>query len=231
MVDAIPTVLRQRLSGLMDAGEEARALRFVRTEDRHSFTAAHGAVRLLLGAMIDRAPAALRFVTGEFGKPRLADAGGIEFNMSHSGGIVLIALASGEPVGIDVERVRPIAERAAIIERYLHPGEAADLAGFADGAAELAFFRCWSRKEAVVKALGRGMNLDLNRYRVACAPSAVPAVLALEGEETPGNAWSLADLAPSPAHVAAVATRRRPARVSCHGFDAAVVLGAAGYQS
>jgi 4'-phosphopantetheinyl transferase len=220
---AIAPAGREMLFGLLDAGEQARADRFLRQEDRDSFTAAHGAVRLLLGQMLDRAPSGIEFIEGEFGKPRLAGAGDIDFNMSHSGGIVLIALTWRQPIGVDVELVRPVPERAAIVRRNLHPGEAADLSRFDAGEAEGAFFRCWSRKEAVVKALGRGLSLDLDRYRVACAPGAAPALLALDGEDAP-NAWSIVDLTPGPGHVGAVAARQTPLAVSCRSFDAAQAL-------
>jgi 4'-phosphopantetheinyl transferase len=224
IVDQLGPALGEVMFLRMESAEQARARRFVREQDRTSFTAAHGGLRLLLGAMVHVAPEALRFRVGEFGKPSLIGEDGIEFNMSHGGGIVLIAVARGMPIGVDVEGMRPINERADIVRRYLHRGEAADLAALSESEADQAFFRCWSRKEAVVKALGRGMSLDLDRYRVACAPGAEPALLALEGEETPADAWSLVDLNPGPGHAGALAARRKPLTVSCRGFDAGVAL-------
>lgn len=209
----------------MNAEEQARAQRFVRAEDRRSFTAAHGALRLLLGAMLDAAPQSFAFAANLYGKPRLAPERGVEFNMSHSGGIVLLGFARRVPIGVDVEAIRPMSERAAIVRRYFHPGEAADFARVPPGEAEGAFFRCWSRKEAVVKALGLGMSLDLHRYRVACIPGAKPEVLALEGDDAPQGNWSLLDLDPGPGHVGAIAARRRPLNVICAEFDAAMARG------
>jgi 4'-phosphopantetheinyl transferase len=181
-------------------------------------------LRLLLGAILGEAPQSLAFCHNSYGKPRqLEPANGVEFNMSHSDGIVLIGLARRIPIGIDVEAMRPVAERTAIVRRYFHPGEAADFARVPPAEADAAFFRCWSRKEAVVKALGLGMSLDLHRYRVACIPGAAPEVLTLEGEANPQESWTLLDLDPGPGHVGAVAARRRPLKVIAATFDAAAL--------
>jgi 4'-phosphopantetheinyl transferase len=215
---------RDRLFALLNPEEQVRALRFVRIQDRHSFTAAHGALRLLLSAMLGEPPQTLAFSHNSYGKPRqLEPANGIEFNMSHSGGIVLIGFARRIPIGIDVEAMRSVAERAAIVRRYFHPGEAADFARVPPAEADAAFFRLWSRKEAVVKALGLGMSLDLHRYRVACIPDAAAEVLALEGDANPQESWTLLDLEPGPGHVGAVAARRRPLKVIAATFDAAAL--------
>ena len=211
------------LFGLLSAGERVRAERFRAAADRLSFTAAHGTLRLLLAAMLGERPQSLAFAANAWGKPRLVPDRAIEFNMSHSGGIVLTALARHLPIGVDVEAMRPFAERADIVQRYFHPGEAADLATVPPADAEAAFFRCWSRKEAVVKALGLGMSLDLHRYRVACLPGARAEVLALEAEAAPQQNWSLIDLDPGPGYVGALAARHRPLRVERAAFDAAAL--------
>jgi 4'-phosphopantetheinyl transferase len=208
---------------LLSAEERARAGRFRRTADRHSFTAAHGALRLLLGAMLGEKPQSLTFAANPYGKPSLVPPGAIEFNMSHSGGIVLIAFAQHIPIGVDVEALRPMTERATIVARYFHPGEAADFASVPPADAEAAFFRCWSRKEAVVKALGRGMSLDLHRYRVTCLPGAKAQLLALEGEDAPQQNWSLTDLNIGPRYAGAVAARHPQLVVNRAAFDAALL--------
>jgi 4'-phosphopantetheinyl transferase len=210
---------RRALFALMSAEEQARAARFAREQDRHSFTAAHGGLRRLLAAMLGEPPQTFAFAANEFGKPRLAPPRGIGFNMSHSGGIVLIGVARDLAIGVDVEALRDVPERPNIVRRYFHPGEAADFATLSENQAEQAFFRCWSRKEAVVKALGLGMSLDLHRYRVTCLPDAAPDVLALEGDADSAAAWSLLDLDPAPGHVGAVAARAKPLAVRCLTFD------------
>jgi 4'-phosphopantetheinyl transferase len=208
----------------MNGEEQGRARRFAHDRDRHSFVAAHGGLRLLLAAMRDASPASVEFSADPFGKPRLVRSGGVEFNMSHSGGIVLIGFARDMAVGVDVEARRPMSDRSQIVRRYFHPGEVADFADVPDDQAEDAFFRCWSRKEAVVKALGLGMSLDLHRYRVTCMPGAAPELLALEGEIAPHETWSIVDIDPGSNYVGAVAVRRRPLAVDCLTFDPAGAL-------
>jgi 4'-phosphopantetheinyl transferase len=173
--------------------------------------------------MLGEKPQSLTFAANAYGKPCLVPPRTIEFNMSHSGGIVLIAFAQHIPIGVDVEALRPMTERATIVERYFHPGEAADFESLPPADAEAAFFRCWSRKEAVVKALGRGMSLDLHRYRVTCVPGAKAQLLALEGEDAPQQNWSLTDLDIGPRYVGAVAARHRQLVVNRAAFDAALL--------
>ncbi|HEX4111236.1 MAG TPA: 4'-phosphopantetheinyl transferase superfamily protein [Stellaceae bacterium] len=176
-------------------------------------------MRLLLAAMLGEPPQSFAFAATEYGKPGLARPRGIAFNMSHSGGIVLIGVARDLAIGVDVEALREVPERPNIVRRYFHPGEAADFATLRADQAQSAFFRCWSRKEAVVKALGVGMSLDLHRYRVTCLPDAAPEVLALEGDTDAAASWSLVDLDPAPGHVGAVAARAQPLAVRCLTFD------------
>jgi 4'-phosphopantetheinyl transferase len=223
VVGDIADPVRRTLFALMDEDEQAREQRFVKDSDRRSFTAAHAGLRLALAPMLGTAPRQLRFTQGRFGKPALAGGSDIAFNLSHSGGIVLIAVASGLEIGADVERIRPLPERDDIVRRYLHPGEVADLAAVPEREGEAAFFRLWTRKEAVVKALGRGMNLDLDRYRVVCAPGAAPRLLALEGEAAP-DAWTIVDLDPGAGHVGALAARAPSLVVERGTLDLAAAL-------
>lgn len=207
----------------MSDEEQARARRFVQVHDRYSFTAAHGVLRVLLGAMLRASPRSFTFALNPNGKPRLEPSRGVAFNMSHSGGVVLIGFARGLEIGVDVEALRPVHERDAIVARYFHPDEAVDFARIHPAEAQNAFFRCWSRKEAVVKALGVGMSLDLDRYRVTCSPGEPPAVLALEGDDAPREQWSLLDLNLGAGHVGAVAARRRPLQVIQGSFNPAQI--------
>jgi 4'-phosphopantetheinyl transferase len=224
IVDSIDDRARQELHAILDEDETARASRFVKASDRRSFTAAHAGLRLVLAAALGRDARGFRFTRGDVGKPGLPDCA-VEFNLSHSGGIVLIAIASSIEIGADVELIRPMKDRPAITREFLHPGEAADLAALSEAEAELAFFRCWTRKEAVSKALGLGLSLPLNEFRVSCRPGAPAELLHLPPDETPSESWSLIDLPdPGPSHVGAVAARHRPLVLSCRTLDLAKTL-------
>jgi 4'-phosphopantetheinyl transferase len=208
--------LRDVLSG----EERARADRFHRAVDRRNFIAAHAGLRQLLAAALGRRAEDVELAQTDTGKPMLVDRA-LEFNLSHSGEIVLIALTSGLSIGVDVEQPRGLADREAIARRFLHPGEAADLAQLTGHPAELAFFRCWTRKEAVAKTLGLGLGLPLDQYRVSCRPDEPARLLHLSGVEPAAAEWSLIDLVPGPDYVGALAAPARPITLVCRTLDLA----------
>jgi 4'-phosphopantetheinyl transferase len=208
------------LRDVLSPGEQVRADRFHRAVDRRNFIAAHAGLRLLLATALGHRDEDVELTQTDTGKPMLVDRT-LEFNLSHSGEIVLIALASGLSVGVDVEQPRGLADREAIARRFLHPGEAADLAQLTGRAAELAFFRCWTRKEAVAKALGLGLSLPLDQYRVSCRPDEPARLLHLSDVEPAAAEWSLIDLVPGPDYVGALAAPARSITLVCRTLDLA----------
>jgi len=145
---------------VLSAPERERAARFVREEDRDRWTCARAALRELLGAYADTDPRELRFVEGPHGKPALAgDDAALRFNLSHSAGTALIAVAQGREVGVDVELPRRAVDHVALARRVLTADEADRIAAIADpGERERAFLRAWVRWEAVLKCRGTGIG-------------------------------------------------------------------------
>jgi 4'-phosphopantetheinyl transferase len=211
------------MRGMLDDAERSRADRFHRDADRHRSIAARAGLRRVLAEALGRHPAEITLVAGAAGKPALAD-GAIEFNVSHSGRFVLIALSETAPLGIDVEEIRAMPDRDAIARRYFHRGEVADLRSLDEPAATLAFFRCWTRKEAVSKALGLGLGLALDSYRVACLPGEAAALREMAGEAAPER-WSIGDLALGSDHAAAVASPVTALQVTLCRLDQETLLG------
>lgn len=160
----------------LSVDEIARARRFVFERDRHRFVAAHAVLRQLLGPLSGPADDGLRFVTGRFGKPALA-SNGPHFNLSHSQGIGLIALSTRDELGVDVEVVRPMPDALALAAAYFSPAEQAALAACPDAQRDRAFFICWTRKEACLKAVGIGLHLALNGFEVGIEPVAQTVVM------------------------------------------------------
>jgi 4'-phosphopantetheinyl transferase len=142
---------------LLEPAEAERAARHVAERDRMRFAAGRAAIRAALGARIGRGPAALRFAVGEHGKPSIA--GGPAFSFSRADGLAMCAISDGRAVGIDIERVRPIPEREAIAESCFTQEERAHLVAGGGADADLTFLRCWTRKEAYLKALGLGLGV------------------------------------------------------------------------
>ncbi len=140
------------------AEEHARAGRLRRAGDGARYLAAHGALRLILAGYVGHDPQDLQFETGRWGKPSLV-GGTLQFNLSHSGALALIAVAHGRPVGVDVERRRPIAEVEGIVGRICTPRERAVLDALPPSERHDAFLALWTRKEALAKMSGEGIRV------------------------------------------------------------------------
>ena len=147
-------------AALLDDQERERAARFVFERDGRRYVAAHAALRRLLGQRLDRAPQALRFEAGAFGKPRLAGEPGCAFSLSHSGDHALVALAGAGEIGVDLEQWRPMPDIDALARQCLTEGELFHFDATPVAERELAFLRAWTRKEACLKALGTGLQIE-----------------------------------------------------------------------
>jgi len=158
---------------VLDAGEKARAERFLKVLDRRRFLAAHGALRMLLAARAGRPPADLAISADAQGKPRLA--GGPAFSLSHSGGRAMAAIGGGASLGVDLEIVRPLDNLEAMIDFTCTDDERAHLRRIDDKRLrELRFFECWVKKEAALKALGIGVRVSLRAIETRAGPWIAP---------------------------------------------------------
>jgi len=196
-----PDGVVEQLHATLSTDERERAARFRFPYLRTRFVIARSALRALLGVALDVAPAAVVFRYGAAGKP--AVAGGPEFNLSHSGDVALFALHPRTPLGVDVERLRVIADLEQIATRFFAPAETADLLALDPAERGSAFLRCWTRKEAFVKALGDGLSIPLSDFTVSLGPSE-PAVLR-ELRGAPASGWALHSFEPEAECIAAVA--------------------------
>ena len=190
------------LEALLSPDEKTRASRFHFDKDRDRYAAARGLLRELLGAYLQQSPASLRFSYAEHGKPFLAGekpASGFNFNVSHSGDVVVYAFANGRNVGIDVEQMRADAAGDEIAHRYFSAREIDDLRSLPPSDKLEGFFNCWTRKEAYLKATGMGLNLGLDGFAVSLAPGE-PAKF-LSGVD---SKWQIAAFNPAGSYASAV---------------------------
>jgi 4'-phosphopantetheinyl transferase len=204
------------LARVLSPEERERAGRFIAALDRARFIAGHARLRGILGRYLDIVPSVIRFETSSFGKPRLLTdrpGGELPFNFSHSDGLALCAVSRGREVGVDVERIEPSSSLAEIAGRYFSPREAAALAALPPEEQRDAFYACWSRKEAYVKARGRGLSIPLDSFDVSLAPGDQDALLADRGEQG-GLAWRIFDLSPAAGFAGAVAVEGMCAAIS-----------------
>ncbi len=200
--------LRARLS----SDERERADRFVFDRHRFRYIRARAALRALLGRHLNVPSAEVVLRAAPGGKPFLADASpSLYFNVSHSGDLALIALTKGGEVGVDLENVRQHSDDwVALARRYFASEEVAALERFSSSERVQAFFRGWTRKEAIVKLLGDGLRMPLDRFIVPLDEPAIAPVLLSDGGVVP---WHLTPLMPAPTYWGACATYRRPDRI------------------
>lgn len=194
-----------KLRRVLTADEVARAEELASAQARRRFVVARGTLRVLLGDLLGKRPRSIAIETGASGKPHLAEAGhGLGFNVSHSGDLALICIAEVVEVGVDLEAVRPVPDAVAIARRRFAPAEARFVEEGEAGDGGRRFLTCWTRKEALVKALGAGLSFDLRSFAV---PLAEPrGVVSLGGADWgPEQHWMVFDVPMGPAHVAALA--------------------------
>src|SRR2546421_12567871 len=193
---------------VLSADECDRAKRFHFEKDRRHWIVAHGILRFLLGRYLDVEATELQFVTNDYGKPSLVQPpheARLHFNLSHSGEIALYAFAYGRQLGIDVEHMRGSLDYEEVATHYFSSYECAVLRALPASLREEAFYRCWTRKEAYIKARGMGLSQPLDKFDVSLTPSEPAALLADRHDpEAPGR-WSLDTLAPEDRYAAALA--------------------------
>jgi 4'-phosphopantetheinyl transferase len=176
--------------------ERARADRFRFDVDRRRFTVGRALLRIVLGRTLGASPADIEFAYGTRGKPALKwPAGsGLEFNLTHSRGMALVATSWGRPLGIDLEFHRPEFDFRGIANRYFTPEEFGQIEAQPPAAQRAAFFRGWTRKEAFLKAKGDGLWLGLDQFEVSIDPAVPARLVRTAWDPDEAGRWSLHDL-------------------------------------
>ncbi len=210
-----PQTTVEEATGLLSEEEARRASRFVFPRDRRRYIVAHSALRSILASYLAVPPTTLHFRSGAQGKPYLAGHSQsrqhplpLHFNLAHSGEMALVACVWGQEVGVDVEEVRPMPDLAAIAARFFAPGERQALLALPPEEQTLAFFTCWTRKEAYMKAVGAGLGYPLDQFEVTLGPGVPARFLSIGGDAEEAARWGLAALAPAAGYVGALAVRQ-----------------------
>lgn len=193
------------LETLLSVPERERAAAFLLPLPRHQFIVARGALRTLLGRYLGTSPCALRFAVNAHGKPSLDPACELRFNVSHAGDLALIAVASSFDVGVDVEVHRRIDDLASLAASILCPADLDQWRADAPRQGPAAFYRIWTCKEAVAKAIGCGLAMDFRSLRISLAPGRVAALTSLDPAWGGAGAWSVRELETESGYSAAVA--------------------------
>ena len=192
---------------VLSGDEQKRAARFHHARDRKCFAVTRSTLRQLLGAYLKADPKLLAFTYSEQEKPYLAGpeaASGIVFNVSHSGNLALLAFARGRMVGVDVEQTDRKIDPVAIATRFFSEAERKRLVSLPAEQRTDAFFLCWTRKEAYIKATGKGLSLPLRQFDVSMTPRDQNALLATRPDPLERSRWSMRDIPVLPGYAAAL---------------------------
>jgi 4'-phosphopantetheinyl transferase len=188
--------------------ELARADRFRFASDRRRYVVARAALRTLLGPLLSLDAASVRFHYGAEGKPSLdaAHESNVQFNVAHSHELALVALARGSALGVDLEHWRELEDAQRIAQRFFSTQEVAALRAAPVAQKQALFFRIWTRKEAFIKATGRGLSQPLGAFNVLRADGQSLSCVELDGATT---TWRLWDLFPGAHYAGALAWAER----------------------
>jgi 4'-phosphopantetheinyl transferase len=196
------------LSVVLSPDEKQRAERFHFEIDRRRFIICRGILRSILGSYMGIEPDRLHFCYGEKGKPEISDQPSqapIRFNASHSHGIAVFAFARCREIGIDVEMVRDIPDMVQIAKRFFSAGEFNGLSSLPESKRKEAFFNCWTRKEAFIKAIGDGLTMPLDSFEVSLVPGEPAELLKIHVDREESPRWCIQDIGLDPPHISAFA--------------------------
>lgn len=207
--------LETSLFSILSTNEKKRAGRFRFKQDRTNFIAARAILRLLLGKYLRKNPEKIVFEYGEFGKPTVSGQNGLQFNISHSGGLGLFTFTRKNLIGVDVELIKTEIELKEIAERFFSQNEFKALSQMPVEEQPQAFFNCWTRKEAFIKAVGDGLSFPLDKFEVSMAPKDPAQLLATHWDPEERSKWSLFSLKPQKGFAGAIAVKGQVEKLYC----------------
>jgi 4'-phosphopantetheinyl transferase len=206
------------MEGILAAHERERAARFHFPRDRARFTMGRSILRMLLGGYLEIPPTNVRYVPGTFGKLELTpqnESNPLRFNLSHRHGLALYAFVLDQEVGVDVEWPRNHPDLERVSERFFSESEKEALRAVPPDQRQVAFFNCWTRKEAFIKAIGTGLSYPLHEFDVSLAPGEPARLCGIRGNASIAEGWHLQELLPCAGFVGALAAPGRDWRVIC----------------
>ena len=208
--------LLDRFRGTLAPEELDRAARFRFERLQRHFVASRGFLRYVLARYLENRPEKLRFSYNYYGKPSLAGERSLQFNMSHSHEVALVAVTRDAAVGVDVEHIRADFASEEIATRFFSRLEVETFSSLTQEERVAAFFRCWARKEAYIKAMGKGLSQPLDGFDVTLAPDE-PAALLRRGDEDEMT-WSMSDIEVGADYASALAVEGVPSQISYWKF-------------
>ena len=207
-----PPELHENFLRTLNHDERTRASRFHFDQHRRHFVVGRGFLRILLGRYLDASPEAVRFAYGPYGKPMLEGEhrdSSLRFNASHSGDWAVYGFVQDHEIGVDVEQIKEDFATEGIAERFFSAREVQTLNALPETEKPAAFFRCWTRKEAYIKAIGSGLSHPLDTFDVTLAPGEPAGLLRVQRDPEAIARWSFFDLDVEQGYAAALAVGGR----------------------
>jgi 4'-phosphopantetheinyl transferase len=208
------SLLQERDSGSLSQEERERGERLLAMEKRNLFIASRGILRGILSSYLGIGPEEVRIAIANKGKPYIKHedtTGGLTFNLSHSGDLMLVAISSRREIGVDLEAIREELEFRGMAERYFSKDEKAELFSLPEEEQLEAFYRCWTRKEAYLKGCGSGFSLPSDSFRVSLLPGAAAITETIDTQNA--RPWQLMEIKAPPGYIASLATDRGVAAI------------------
>jgi 4'-phosphopantetheinyl transferase len=195
-----------QLREFLSVDELERAAKY-RTQDVcNRYIVRRAALRIVLSRYLGILPPAVEFTYGAYGKPVL-DKNAIHFNLSHSDDLAILGISMAHELGIDIEATRPLADMALVAQHHFSSAEQTDLFALPEAQQLRGFYNCWTRKEAFIKADGRGLSIPLTAFDVTLKPDIPPRIYRIGADHDVESKWTLRDLPVVRGYTAAVAIR------------------------
>lgn len=225
----LPESLIHNFMKLLSEDELIRANRFYFSKDKDRYIAARSMLRKILSFYLDIEPNAVRFRYSQHGKPSLhpdmdglklpIQTSNLKFNLSHSNSIALVGITLNRQIGVDVEYTKHLPDADEIAGRFFSSQENLIYQELKQAQKQTAFYRCWTRKEAFIKAIGEGLSFPLGQFAVNFLPNEEPCIEHINGQKNQGRKWSLEAFKPDPKYIGAVAVKGKNLRFIRYEFQ------------
>jgi 4'-phosphopantetheinyl transferase len=204
------------LSHKLNDAEKEKASRYYFEKKRRQYIITRGVLKILLEVYTRRNSEQFQIVQGIYGKPFMrSEEEEIHFNISHSEGLSILGFSKEAPLGVDIEIIREIPERDEIAEKYFSKKENNIYKTIPEEYRTKAFFNCWTRKEAFIKAIGEGFSKPLDQFDVTFLSNEKTKLISIDGDTRKADEWSLQELKTAQGYVSAFAVKKRKFRLSC----------------